>query len=59
MAAEYDNVITAPNALIHDGTVWVLNGEEKKQRSVKIGPSDGKVTVILEGLNEGDRVVSK
>ncbi|MEC9036441.1 MAG: hypothetical protein VX588_06440 [Verrucomicrobiota bacterium] len=59
MAAEYDNVITVPNALIHDGTVWVLNGEEKKQRSVKIGPSDGKVTVILEGLNEGDKVVSK
>jgi len=59
MAAEYDNVITVPNALINDGNVWIMEGEEKKQRSVKLGPSDGKVTVILEGLNEGDRVVSK
>lgn len=59
IAAKYDKVITIPNALLNDSNVWVMNGEEKIQRPVKLGPSDGKVTVILEGLNEGEKVVSK
>ena len=59
IAAEYDKVITVPNALLNDSNVWIMNGEEKIQRSVKLGPSDGKVTAILEGLNEGEKVVTK
>ncbi|MED6299934.1 MAG: hypothetical protein VX860_07565 [Verrucomicrobiota bacterium] len=59
IAAEYDKVITVPNALLNDSNVWIMNGEEKIQRPVKLGPSDGKVTVILEGLNEGEKVVTK
>ncbi len=59
IAAEYDKVITVPNGLLDDNNVWIMNGEEKIQRPVKIGPSDGKVTVILEGLNEGEKVISK
>jgi len=59
IAAKYDKVITVPNALLNDSNVWIMNGEEKIQRPVKLGPSDGKVTVILEGLNEGEKVVSK
>lgn len=59
IAAKYDKVITVPNALLNDSNVLIMNGEEKIQRPVKVGPSDGKVTVILEGLNEGEKVVSK
>ena len=59
IAAEYDKVITVPNALLNDSNVWIMNGEEKIQRPVKLGPNDGKVTVILEGLNEGEKVVTK
>ena len=59
IAAKYDKVITVPNALLNDSNVWIMNGEDKIQRPVKLGPSDGKVTVILEGLNEGEKVVSK
>jgi multidrug efflux pump subunit AcrA (membrane-fusion protein) len=59
IAAKYDKVITVPNALLNDSNVWIMNGEDKIQRPVKLGPSDGKVTVILEGLNDGEKVVSK
>ncbi|MCP4846623.1 MAG: hypothetical protein GY899_01580 [Verrucomicrobiaceae bacterium] len=58
-AAKHENVITVPNNLIHGNSVWILVDGKKQRRAVKKGATDGKVTVILKGLNEGDKVTTK
>lgn len=55
-------VVLAPTAAIQFGAdgsfVYALDGEGKvKVRQLKLGPSDGSSTVILEGLAAGDEVV--
>jgi HlyD family secretion protein len=39
-------------------TVYVLSGSRPKPAQIKTGISDGVVTEVTEGLNEGDRVVT-
>lgn len=39
-------------------TVYVLSGNRPKPVQIKTGISDGVVTEVLEGLKEGDRVVT-
>jgi len=39
-------------------TVYVLSSGEPKPVQIKTGISDGVVTEVIEGLNEGDRVVT-
>jgi HlyD family secretion protein len=39
-------------------TVYVLNGNHPQPVQIKTGISDGVVTEVLEGLKEGDRVVT-
>ena len=39
-------------------TVYVLSGSRPKPAQIKTGISDGVVTEVLEGLKEGDRVVT-
>jgi HlyD family secretion protein len=39
-------------------TVYVLPGGQPKPVQIKTGISDGVVTEVVEGLNEGDRVVT-
>jgi multidrug efflux pump subunit AcrA (membrane-fusion protein) len=57
--AKFDKAITVPNGLLDRDSVWVKDGDEKKRRKVKTGPTDGKVTVILNGLKDGETVVPK
>lgn len=57
--ASFDKAITVPNHLLDGDSVWVMKGKEKKVRKVKTGPTDGKVTVIVSGLKDGEKVVSK
>ena len=57
-AANYDKAITVPNNLINGDTVKVLFNGEKIDKKIKKGPSDGKVTVILEGISEGEKIVA-
>jgi len=59
-AANFERAITVPNTLIDDDAVWVQGEDGKKQRRpVRTGPTDGKSTVILKGLKEGEKVVAK
>jgi len=58
-AIDLDNVITVPNSLINGNSVWIMTGKGKQKKTVKKGPTNGKVTVILKGLQEGDKVTSK
>ncbi|MEC7224754.1 MAG: hypothetical protein VXW02_10830, partial [Verrucomicrobiota bacterium] len=58
-AANYDKAITVPNNLINGDTVKVLFNGEKIDKKIKKGPSDGKVTVILEGISEGEKIVAQ
>ena len=59
-AAKFDKAITVPNNLINGDSVWVADKDGKKQkRKIKAGPSDGKMTVILNGLKAGEKIVSK
>jgi HlyD family secretion protein len=39
-------------------TVYVLSGSQPKPVQIKTGISDGVVTEVVEGLKEGDRVVT-
>jgi len=39
-------------------TVYVLSGDQPKPVQIKTGISDGVVTEVVEGLKEGDRVVT-
>ena len=57
--ANYDKAITVPNNLINGDTVKVLFNGEKIDKKIKKGPSDGKVTVILEGISEGEKIVAQ
>ncbi|MBV6749290.1 MdtA/MuxA family multidrug efflux RND transporter periplasmic adaptor subunit [Pseudomonas chlororaphis] len=62
LADTLKNVVLAPSAAIqfgNDGTfVYVMDGDKKvKIRPLKVGASDGNVTVIKDGLAVGDRVV--
>lgn len=55
-------VVLAPSAAIQFGTdgtfVYVLEGENKvRVRQLKVGASNGSVTVIENGLAAGDRIV--
>ncbi len=58
-AASHENVITVPNNLVQGNSVWVMVDGKKQRKTVKKGVTDGKVTVILKGLNEGDKVTSR
>ncbi len=56
------DVVLAPSAAVQFGTngtfVYAMDGDNKVRiRPLKIGASDGNVTVIEEGLAKGDRVV--
>ena len=62
LADTLENVVLAPTAAIQYGTngsfVYAMDGDNKvKIRSIKVGATDGDVTVIEEGLKPGDRVV--
>ena len=62
LADTLKNVVLAPSAAIQFGTngsfVYALEGDNKVTlRSVKVGATDGNVSVIEEGLEPGDRVV--
>ena len=58
--AKFDKAITVPNELLDGDSVWLAGKDGKKeQRKVKTGPTDGKVTVILSGLKDGEKIVAK
>ncbi|MBA1202711.1 MdtA/MuxA family multidrug efflux RND transporter periplasmic adaptor subunit [Pseudomonas capeferrum] len=62
LADTLKQVVTVPAAAIQFGTdgtfAYVVNAENKVNiRKLKVGPSDGERSVILEGLASGDRLV--
>ncbi|MCF6760434.1 MdtA/MuxA family multidrug efflux RND transporter periplasmic adaptor subunit [Pseudomonas fragi] len=62
LADTLKSVVLAPTAAIQYGTngsfVYAMDGDNKvKIRSIKVGATDGDVTVVEEGLAAGDRVV--
>lgn len=62
LADTLKDVVLAPAAAIQFGNngtfVYAMNGDKKVNiRPLKVGPSDGTVTVITQGLEPGDRVV--
>ena len=62
LADTLQNVVLAPTAAIQFGTngsfVYAMDGDNKvKIRTIKVGATDGDVTVIEDGLVPGDRVV--
>ena len=58
-----EDVLTVPNdALSYSGSdayVYVANGTNYSQKSVRTGVSDGYFTEVLSGLSEGDQVKSE
>ncbi len=58
-----ENAALVPNAAILRGTpgtyVYLMDGDDKVTvRPIKTGETDGTRTVVLSGLNPGDRVVT-
>lgn len=62
LADTLKNVVLAPTPAIQYGTngsfVYAMDGDKKvKIRTIKVGATDGDLSVIEEGLEAGDRVV--
>ncbi|MGO3552766.1 MAG: MdtA/MuxA family multidrug efflux RND transporter periplasmic adaptor subunit, partial [Pseudomonas helleri] len=62
LADTLKGVILAPTAALQYGTngsfVYAMDGDKKvKIRTLKLGATDGDLTVVKEGLEPGDRVV--
>ena len=62
LADTLKGVILAPTAALQYGTngsfVYAMDGDKKvKIRTLKLGATDGELTVVKEGLEPGDRVV--
>ncbi|MBI4497139.1 MAG: efflux RND transporter periplasmic adaptor subunit [Chloroflexi bacterium] len=56
--ASREEVLVVPNRAIRNRTVQVLVDGKPETRQVRLGLSDERNTEILEGLNEGDQVVT-
>jgi multidrug efflux system membrane fusion protein len=57
------NVLVVPNTAVQHGPnglfAWVVRSNKTAQAvSIKTGPTEGDVTVVTAGLNDGDRVVT-
>lgn len=51
-------VLVVPRAALHDGKLYVINGEKRLEiRKVATGLTQGDLVVIAEGLQSGDQVV--
>ena len=62
LADTLEDVVLAPSAAMQFGTngtfAYVMDGDNKVTiRSLKLGASDGDLTVVKEGLAKGERVV--
>ncbi len=57
-----ENVIAIPNSAVRrdrDGTyAFVIQGGERMRRDIRVGYRGREYSEVVEGLNEGDRVVS-
>jgi len=53
---EARDAILVPASAVKDGKVFVLEGEQGAWRDVVVGPTDGKKTVIRDGLQAGEKV---
>lgn len=56
-----DDVIRIPNASYYNGAgdyeMWVVNGNKAEKRKVKLGESSFEYVEVVNGLNEGDKVI--
>lgn len=54
-----ENILTIPKTLVHQDTVWVLQGGERAPRRIKTGLSDSEWVEVLSGLDEKSVLVQK
>jgi multidrug resistance efflux pump len=55
-----ENVMVVPTTSIADGKVWVVGADgQSRPVDVVLGKSDGRMTEIQSGLNEGDLVLTR
>jgi cobalt-zinc-cadmium efflux system membrane fusion protein len=64
LTGEGDNSLAVPrDAIIYDGKtahVWIARDDKSvERREIKTGLSNGQMIQVLEGLREGENVVSK
>lgn len=53
-----DGVIAMPRAAVHDGRIYVVNGDNRLDiREVKTGLAQGDIVVISTGLSAGEKIV--
>lgn len=55
-----DSVVVPVTALLYDGPtirVFVINGNQAKERTIKTGNKYGEYVEVLDGLKEGEQVV--
>ncbi len=50
--------LVASERTIRPVDLWVANGDTMAQRTVRLGLSDGSFIEVVDGLSEGDRVVT-
>ena len=55
-----DSVVVPVTALLYDGSivrVFVIDGNQAKERIIKTGNKYGEHVEVMDGLKEGDQVV--
>lgn len=56
-----DDVVRIPNSSYYIGAgeyeLWVVNGNKAEKRKVKLGESSFEYVEVVNGLNEGDKVI--
>ena len=57
----HENVVLVPRDAVvlreNVPTLFVLDGDRARQRPVRLGADEGLMTIVLEGIQEGERIV--
>jgi multidrug efflux pump subunit AcrA (membrane-fusion protein) len=58
IAREKANTLLVPTDAVQGSSVFVIDGERARRRSITVGIRGTRATEIVAGLNDGERVVS-
>jgi multidrug efflux pump subunit AcrA (membrane-fusion protein) len=58
IAREKPNALLIPTDAVQDSSVFVVEGDRAHRRKIKIGIRGTRMTEVLSGLKEGERIIA-
>jgi RND family efflux transporter MFP subunit len=58
IAREKPNALLIPSDAVQDSSVFVVEGDRARRRKIEIGIRGTRMTEVLSGIEEGDRIVA-